>query len=159
MEWSAAHIGERSLERDPETGNWQADNTLTAGQWNTVSAEDGEITGAKLTASSVLHISQLEVSCLLERGLSIRIQLAGHEQLPGGTAPTGLAGRLLTLYFTLTTPSGEELGGMDVTIAPKTRGLSIEMPLPRSVSGTYRLKACLCSGETVIDNARITVNI
>ena len=151
--WSAARIAEQSLDQDPQTGDWEAAASLEPGQWNSVATEGGEVAGAQLTASSVLHISSLEATVLSDRCLSVRVRLAGHEQQP--SAPQ----QLLTLYFTLTSPDGSELGGMDVTIAPKSRGLSIEMPLPHSIAGIYRLKASLCCDETVIDNARITLDV
>lgn len=150
--WSAARIGEHALEQEPQGGSWKVDSALTPGEWNTVTAEDGALTGAQLTASSVLHISDLEATAVSDRCLSIRIKLAGHEQQVSAPAD------LLTIYFSLTDASGEQAGGLEVTIAPKSRGLSIEMPLSRKLSGTYRLKASLCNSVSVIDNARILVN-
>jgi hypothetical protein len=102
----------------------------------------------QLGISHSLYIDSLQVTDASERSLSIAVRLSGDDE---GQL------QLLHLVFTLTAVNGAQVGGMEVTIGRKTRGLTIEMPLPARLRGTYRLKASLCAGETVIDDARIDI--
>lgn len=95
----------------------------------------------------------LEATAASDRRLSIRVRLSGCEAAAAGGRSIGL----LSLLFTLATANGRQMGGMEVTIGPRTCDLSVEMSVPESVSVGCQLKACLCVGETVLDTEQITL--
>jgi hypothetical protein len=148
--WADALAGGTSLPREPETGVYTAGPHLAPGQWNTVSLPDGDPAGGRLVASAHLHICCLEAAPASNRSLAVRVKLDGPE---GGAAAQGAG--LLSIVLTLTAPDGSLLGGTDLTIASRTRDLSVELPLPGTRSGAFRLKATLCADEQILDNARI----
>jgi hypothetical protein len=151
-------VGGSEPEPGSEPNSWVANTNLTPGGWNQVKA-DGDLSGARLEASNPLHIARLEATVASERSLSVRVRITDAviaEAPPeGGEAPCLLSAGLLSLFFTLTTPEGRQVSGMEVMLGRRTREISIEMPSPEPLSGSYRLKAALGTDEYVIDNARI----
>jgi hypothetical protein len=122
--------------------------TVEPGGWNALRLNETE--GARLEAAHPLHITSLEASAANQRSLAVRLRLSA----PDGAAVAGL----LTIVLSLTATSGKLVGGTDLTVGARTRDLSVELPLP-SPHGTYRLKAALCAGERVIDNARVDIHV
>lgn len=160
---SAVRIENQDLERSQAEGIWQAGEHLNPGQWNHVAAADGNMAGARLVASNPLHISRLEATSASPHSLSVRVRLTdapvAKAPAEGGEAPCLRSAGLLTLFFTLMTPDGQQVAGMEITLGRRTRDLSVEMPCHSPLAGSYRLKAALCNEEYVIDNARVDVTV
>jgi len=116
------------------------------GQWNTVEVAGG-LTGTKLEACNDLHITGLEATNAGRGCLSVRIRLTGTVAEPS----------LLNIAFSLTAADGRRVGGMDLVVGHKTRDLTVEMPLDAGLAGPCRLKAALCCGDQVVDNARTDI--
>lgn len=146
--WSTAQIGNTELTREQGEDAWKASPALRPGHWNTVTT-DGDTPGSRLEASAPLHITALEGRAANQKSLAVRVRLNGPEETQPG---------LLTIVFSLTSVIGRLAGGTEVTVSSRTRDLSVELPLPDS-RGLYRLKAALCAGDRVIDNARIDVQV
>gem|GEM_PF-6506080 len=150
------------MDRLKEEDGWAAGPHVKVGEWNSVSVAEGHVSHGRLVASEAMHLTSLEASAK-EHRLSIRVRLAKTEgEEPEANSPDGPTLRglnLLSLVFTLTAVDGRQMGGMEVTIGRKTRDLSVEMELPTALSGPHRLKACLCSGDHVLDNARIDLSL
>lgn len=126
----------------------QAEPRLEPGQWNTVEVAGG-LTGTKLEARNELHITALEATKAGRGSLSVHIRLTG----------TVAGSCLLNLSFSLTAADGRRVGGMDLVVGHQTRDLSVEMPLDATLAGPCRLKAALCCGDQVIDNARTDMEL
>lgn len=124
-------------------GEWSVGTAFRHGDWNTVSLSGGEASGARLVASSNLHIRSLEAAPTSDRSLSIRVKLSDEG--------------IVTLYFSLTGADGHEAGRLEVVVGRRTRDLTVEMPVTESLSGSYRLKATLIVGDRVLDNARLEI--
>lgn len=124
----------------------ETDPGVEPGQWNTIEVAGG-LAGTKLQACNELHITALEATNAGRGCLSVRIRLTGTVADPC----------LLSLAFSLTAADGRRVGGMDLVVGHKTRDLSVEMPLDASLTGPCRLKAVLCCGDQVVDNARTDV--
>ncbi|HYF93825.1 MAG TPA: hypothetical protein VD969_16555 [Symbiobacteriaceae bacterium] len=143
----AAINGQPLVPENAEQG-FRTDQQLSPGEWNTVRVA-GDLDGARLVARNDLHITALEAVGAVKNSLSVRIRLAGEIAGPC----------LLSLDFSLTAADGCRVGGMEIVVGSKTRDLSVEMPLGASLTGPYRLKATLCCGERVVDNARVDIQL
>jgi hypothetical protein len=140
--WRSKHIALQ------QASGRQADTQVQPGQWNTVETA-GDTAGARLVASHPLRITSLEASSANRRSLAVRVRLAGPDEAGAG---------LLSIVLSLTDTGGQLVGGTELIIAAKTRDFSVELPLPAR-RGAYRLKASLCAGERVVDNARIDLSL
>jgi hypothetical protein len=146
--WASVQAGETSLQPEPEGGAFVAGPHLTPGQWNTIALQDGAPIGGKLVATEQLYIAGLNAAPASNRSLAVRIRLGGDERSARNAG-------LLSIVLTLTAPTGKLVAGTDLTIAARTRDLSVELPLPGAKAGLLRLKATLCAGEQILDNARV----
>lgn len=146
VRWSAVQT--QAGETPRQNGAWELSHALEPGAWQRVTVAGGPIEGAVLEMSDPLHIARLEAWYDPPETLSIRVRL--------GKSPTG-AGRegLITLLFTLTDERGEQVGGQEVSVGPRTAELAVAMPISREPVGRCRLKAALCVDQQVLDDARI----
>lgn len=135
-------------------GGWQTEPGLKPGEWNAVSTQ-GELTGATLVAGDDLHITDLTATPANRHSLSVRVRLSGS----AGEAPGPKIACLLSLYFTLSAADGSQIGALDLVVGNKTRELSVEMPVQDARGGAFRLKATLCCGDRIVDNARIDLQL
>lgn len=111
-----------------------------------------KIEGAPDTAyveeASNLWLSGLEASLVGDDRLSVQVSLSG-------SAPQ----QPLVIVLTLTGAGGKELGHTEVVLGRKARSVAVEVRIPSSARGQVRLKATLCMGEKVVDNARTVVEL
>lgn len=153
--WTGAEAGGKDLPHDAHEHVWSAGEALEPGQWNTVKAHGGQTAEGRLEATPHLHLAGLEAKAASQRSLAVRVRLDGPEPAPtdAETVNGARLGALLTVVLSLTAADGRLVGGTEVTLGRRARELTVELPAPRH--GLYRLKAVLCEGEQIIDNARI----
>lgn len=145
---NAVMVGGELLQSAQDEPGWQTAPQLNPGQWNTVQVT-GDLTGARLETSDPFHISRLEAANQGRDAVNVRIGLTGSPGTPC----------LLSLHVSLTAADGRHIGGMELVVGNKTRDLSAALPLAAPYAGPVRLKATLCCGERVIDNARVDINL
>lgn len=88
----------------------------------------------------------------------LEARLAGADRLAVQVSLNGTSPRQpVVIVLTLTGAGGQEIGHSEVVPGRKARSVAVGIQISPSVHGPVRLKATLCIGEKVVDNARTVV--